>query len=113
MDTRLLDIFERGTDANLGQTLIRLAKLAGSAHRMEVVQQMLGDAVLQSELPRDIEYRKDSSYRKDSGRIEGIDPRAARSANACASGASPVGTDAVCLPQPDLGSVSIHTEVNR
>ena len=126
MDTRILDIFDRSGDANLGQTLLRLAKLASSSHRMETAQQHFGEAVLRCAMQKqtqfdtgnemstggDLEFRKDSNIRKDSARIEGLDPQAARSVNHCATGVSPVGTEAACSSQPNSGSISDHTEVN-
>ncbi len=36
MTPRLLDISRRAGDANLGQTLLRLARLAEAAHRFEM-----------------------------------------------------------------------------
>jgi len=55
----LLDIQKRAGDANIGQTLLRLAALAESSHRYRVAQQA------------------QESYRKDKRRVEGLDPRAA------------------------------------
>ena len=44
MEPKLVDIFRRSGDANVGETLVRLARLAEAAHRHEVAQQMAASA---------------------------------------------------------------------
>jgi hypothetical protein len=56
-EPKLVDIFRRSGDANLGQTLIRLARLAETSHRYTVAQQMAEAA------------------REDQPGIEGLNPR--------------------------------------
>ena len=59
MQPGLVDIFKRSGDANIGQTLIRLAKLAEAAHRYDAADQMI------------------NRHREDHARIEGINPGSA------------------------------------
>jgi hypothetical protein len=113
METRILDIFEGNSDANIGQTLLRLANLASSSHRMEVARQYIDKAEQCSDAIIGYDSEQELTVRKDSGRIEGLDPRAASRVDACTSGASPVGTEAACLPLPNSGSKLAHTEVSR
>ena len=55
----LLDISERAGDKNVGQTLLRLARLAEAAHRYEIARQSL------------------NQFTEDKRRVEGLDSRAA------------------------------------
>lgn len=55
----LVDIFRRSGDANIGQTLIRLAKLAEATHRYDAADRII------------------KRYREDHARIEGLNPRPA------------------------------------
>ena len=57
--TKLTDIFRRSGDANIGQTLIRLARLAEASHRYHVAQQMI------------------EPNREDQRRVDGVNPRPA------------------------------------
>ena len=59
MQQRLLDIFRRSGDANIGQTLVRLASLAAAAHRYDVADKMT------------------AQYREDQRRVDGFSPRPA------------------------------------
>ena len=48
MGQSVLDSFKRSGDANLGQTLLRLAALAETAHQFQVAQQVRGRGSLKT-----------------------------------------------------------------
>ena len=57
MATQILDLFETSGDTNVGQTLIRLARLAESAHRFDTAASLLGSRI------------------EENGPVEGLDLR--------------------------------------
>lgn len=59
---RILDLMRAGGDANVGQTLLRLAALAEVAHAHEVAMQSMTD------------FRKDAPDAGDSGHGHGFNP---------------------------------------
>jgi hypothetical protein len=72
----LLDVFRASGDANLGQSLLRLAALAESRHRFEVAAGHL------------------EQYRKDQRGVEGLDSQAPGLSARTDAGSASVGTEA-------------------
>jgi hypothetical protein len=90
---RILDVARSSGDANLGQTLLRLARLAEASHRFEVAASLAGA------------YEDDARLSTGSaGRIDGQDARPAT---------VPVCTDAAGPRLAGPRSSSVRTEVRR
>lgn len=58
----ILDLFEQSNDAHLGQTLVRLARLAESIHRVEAAGASQKD-------------QSDGQSREEKNGVEGLTPR--------------------------------------